>query len=188
MTEEAAMPPPPAYATFEEVEYSVYGFECDQWEEIPYPDRPDWCSDAERIRQNEYANQYQKYGGTPAGWSRYLALGFFGYEDCSKFKEVWNNFDSNPLTVHAWNWRIGNCTNYWAIGFCQLPTNDSNTNHTLAEHDAELCGADTILWVHINEEEYTRCIQTTSPWVCQETMQSRKGMIYPTMPLQARSN
>ena len=104
MTAEAAMPPPPAYPTFEEVEHAVYVFECDQWEEIPYPDGPDWFTDSERNRQNEHANRYQKYGGTPTGWARYLELGFFGYEDCSEFEEVWNNFDSKPLAVHKAIW------------------------------------------------------------------------------------
>ncbi|KAI2495029.1 hypothetical protein MHU86_19504 [Fragilaria crotonensis] len=104
MTDEAAMPPPPAYPTFEEVEHSVYGFECDQWEEIPYPDGPDWFTDSERNRRNENANRYQKYGGTPTGWARYLELGFFGYEDCSEFEELWSNFDNNPLAVHKAIW------------------------------------------------------------------------------------
>lgn len=104
MTDIAAMPPPPAYPTFEEVEHSVYGFECETWEEIPYPNGPDWFTEAERSRRNDYANQYQKYGGTPTGWHRYLELGFFGYEDCSEFEEVWNNFDDNPLAVHQAIW------------------------------------------------------------------------------------
>ncbi|KAI2513048.1 hypothetical protein MHU86_1339 [Fragilaria crotonensis] len=104
MTDEAAMPPPPAYPTFEEVEHSVYGFDCDKWEDIPYPDGPDWFTDSERSRRNELANRYQKHGGTPTGWARYLELGFFGYEDCSEFEDVWNNFDVKPLEVHKAIW------------------------------------------------------------------------------------
>jgi hypothetical protein len=105
MTEEAAMLPPPAYPTFEEVEHSVYGFECDQWEEIPYPpDGPDGFTESELSRRNEHASRYQKYGGTPTGWSCYLELGYFGYEDCNIFEEVWSNIDANPLAVHKAIW------------------------------------------------------------------------------------
>ena len=104
MAEDAAKPPPPLYPDFEEVEYSVYGFECDEWEEIPYPTGPDWFTDDERDRRNENADQYEKNGGTPTAWARYLALGFFGFEDCSKFEEIWDNFDADPLAVHKVIW------------------------------------------------------------------------------------
>ena len=104
MAEDAAKPPPPLSPDFEEVEYSVYGFECDEWEEIPYPTGPDWFTEDERDRRNENADQYEKNGGTPTAWARYLALGFFGFEYCSEFEEIWDNFDADPLAVHKVIW------------------------------------------------------------------------------------
>ena len=43
----------------------------------------------------------------------------------------------------------------------------------------QLCGANTILWVKISGDEYTRCIQTASPWVYHETTQTRSWQNLP---------
>jgi hypothetical protein len=84
MTEAAAQPPPLAIPDIEEIEYSLYGFHTEEWEEIPYPTGLDGFSDAERRRRNENADKYRKYGGTPTAWYRYLQLGYFAFEDCSE--------------------------------------------------------------------------------------------------------
>jgi hypothetical protein len=60
---------------------------------------------------------------------------------------------------------MGSCANRWARGSCQ--------HQAYFEHE-ELCGSDAILWVRIQGEEYTRCIQTGSPWVYKETSQYRQ--------------
>lgn len=54
-----------------------------------------------------------------------------------------------------------------------MPTPLQRQKHQAYFEHEELCGSDTILWVRIQGEEYTRCIQTVSPWVYRETTQYR---------------
>jgi hypothetical protein len=104
MTEEAAMPPPPAYPDIDEIEHSVFGFYSEEWEDIPYPSGPDWFSEEERARRNTNADKYQQCGGDPTLWYGYLHLGFFVFEDCSDFEKAWFAIDDDPLTVHKIIW------------------------------------------------------------------------------------
>ena len=43
-------------------------------------------------------------GGTPTAWYRYLQLGYFAFEDCSEFEEVWANLETDPLLLHQVIW------------------------------------------------------------------------------------
>ena len=105
MSETAAPPPPPvAYPVLDDIDHSVFGFFIDGWEEIPYPSGKDWFSKDERERRLENADKYQKHGGDPILWNCYLHLGFFVFEDCSDFEDMWNDFENDPLSVHQIIW------------------------------------------------------------------------------------
>lgn len=55
------------------------------------------------------------------------------------------------------------------LGHWLIPTLQQRQQHQAYFEHIELCGSDAILWVRINDAEYTRCIQTESPWVYRET-------------------
>ena len=105
MTETAAPPPTPvAYPVLDDIDHSVFGFFIEGWEEIPYPTGRDWFSTDERERRLENADKYRKHGGDKIIWNCYLKLGFFAYEDCSDFEELWNEMETDPLSVHQVIW------------------------------------------------------------------------------------
>ena len=105
MIETAAPPlPPVAYPDLDNLDQSVFGFYIDGWRDIPFPTGRDWFSEEERERRLENADKYQKNGGNHIIWNCYLHLGFFAFEDCSEFEELWNEIKTDPLPVHQVIW------------------------------------------------------------------------------------
>lgn len=63
------------------------------------PNNSDWFSTEERYRREANAHAYRQHG-TPQNWYRYLSLGFFAYDDCTKFDTLWMKYSSDPVICH----------------------------------------------------------------------------------------
>jgi hypothetical protein len=104
MTAHAALPSPPDPAEYHDPLHPTYGFHTTEWHETPRPPYgQDWFSDEERCRREANAHAYRQHG-TTQNWLRYLTLGYFVYDDCSKFDALWMKYSSDPIICHRMVW------------------------------------------------------------------------------------
>jgi hypothetical protein len=104
MTEGTAPKSPSAFPADQNPFSSLYGFQIDTWVDQPVPATgPDWFPFDERFRRNANENAYQQHG-TQLNWNRYIALGFFVFEDCVSSDKVWALMEKHPLLVHRSIW------------------------------------------------------------------------------------
>jgi hypothetical protein len=101
MTARAAPSLPPDPAAYHDPHNVKYGFFTDTWDDFPSlnPFGTECFSDEERFRREAHAHAYRQHG-TPTHWRRYLTLGFFVYDDCSKFDALWMKYSADPVTCH----------------------------------------------------------------------------------------
>ncbi|KAI2507901.1 hypothetical protein MHU86_6559 [Fragilaria crotonensis] len=104
MTAHAALPSPPDPAAYHDPHHPTYGFYTTEWKAIPRPTAGvDWFSVEERYRRDANAHAYKQHG-TPQNWSRYVTLGFFVYDDCTKFDTLWMKYSADPIICHRMVW------------------------------------------------------------------------------------
>jgi hypothetical protein len=104
MTAQAALPSPPDPADYHDPHHPTYGFHTEEWHERPQPtDGSEWFKVEERYRREANAHAYRQHG-TPQNWLRYLTLGYFIYDDCSKFDALWMKYSTDPIICHRMVW------------------------------------------------------------------------------------
>ncbi|KAI2488891.1 hypothetical protein MHU86_25945 [Fragilaria crotonensis] len=104
MTAQAALPSPPDPAAYHDPHHPMYGFYTEEWHDQPSPPNGSkWFPDEERYRREANAHAYRQHG-TPQNWLRYLTLGYFVYDDCSKFDALWMKYSADPIICHRMVW------------------------------------------------------------------------------------
>ncbi|KAI2511556.1 hypothetical protein MHU86_2810 [Fragilaria crotonensis] len=129
MTAHAAIPAPPDPVAYHDPHHPTYGFHTSEWHKMPRPEGDDWFPSEERYRREANAHAYRQHG-SPQNWFRYLTLGFFVYDDCSKFDALWKKYSSDPIICHRMVWynfmhhvdrkfEISNTLSAWATDVSQ---------------------------------------------------------------------
>ncbi|KAI2501929.1 hypothetical protein MHU86_12550 [Fragilaria crotonensis] len=104
MTAQAALPSPPDPTAYHDPHHPKYGFHTEEWHDMPRPiNGTDWFSTEERYRREANAHAYRQIG-TPQNWLRYLTLGLFVYDDCTKFDSLWMKYSDDPIICHRMVW------------------------------------------------------------------------------------
>ncbi|KAI2503130.1 hypothetical protein MHU86_11321 [Fragilaria crotonensis] len=113
-----------------------------------YLDKPKWTGESSLVASTTHGNVIYQERPSDQEWTLWRRM-------C---KTLWSDKEG----------KLREPLGHWT----QPTPSQRQQHHAYLEHEA-LCGSDTILWVRINSEEYTRCIQTESPWVYRETTQCR---------------
>ena len=95
--------PPPVLPNINQPDYKDYEFTSTVWMDPPVPSDAEWFGKEERTIREAHAYAYQQYG-TTYHWSRYVHLGYFAFNQCSKFNKIWANIQNDPLMVHRAIW------------------------------------------------------------------------------------
>ena len=104
MTARAALPAPPDPVAYHDPHHPTYGFHTTEWHETSrFLSELASISVEERYRREANAHAYRQHG-TPQNWLRYLILGYFVYDDCSKFDALWMKYSSDPIICHRMVW------------------------------------------------------------------------------------
>jgi hypothetical protein len=104
MTAQAALPSPPDPAAYHDPHHPTYGFHTEEWHDLPRSPTALACfTEEERYRREANAHAYRQYG-TPQNWLRYLILGYYVYDDCSKFDALWMKYSADPIICHRKVW------------------------------------------------------------------------------------